>query len=210
MRNAIGLALAAMSLGLTCSSYHTFSTKQPENLDQMVQRQFSKKNVIFWDEDVVLGWDDFELSFKTKQSYHAQSATGIYSFWNCDSGKFEFIVGSVFDRDGSWVMNWVRYDTRRKGFLLNHEQSHFDLTEVYARRIRRTLSGLKQPCTLSREILNGIVNRFIEEFQEEEKRYDQETDHGLDEDKQFAWNQRIYQELRDLEKFKLRKYSFVL
>lgn len=181
------------------------STRQ---IDDMVRQQFAGKNVIFWDDEVRLGWGDFRKNYRSRNNYHASSATGIYSFWNCDSNRFSFVVGAFFDKNESWVMSWVQFDRRRKGFLLNHEQTHFDLTEVYARKIRREFARLQQPCRKSDDELNAIVNRYLEQFQEEEKRYDAETQHGIDERKQYDWDRKVYEQLDELQQFHFTKYVF--
>jgi len=179
---------------------------QTLSFEEKVKREFRDKNVIFWDDNVLLTWNDFRKNYDSRTDYHALSATGIYSFWDCTRNRFSFIIGSVFDRDESWVMSWVQFDRKRKGYLLNHEQLHFDLTELYARKLRRTFVQLPNPCARDERELKQIVNDHLEEFQREETRYDEETRHGLDNERQYRWDRRVREQLHALRQFRFRKY----
>ena len=106
-------------------------------------------------------------------------------------------------------MSWVKYDLKRKDDLLNHEQTHFDLSEIYARKVRKEFSELLDPCGKSDDELNIIVNLFLEKFQEEERKYDKETEHGLNEELQYEWDQKVYADLEGLKQFRFNKYVFV-
>ncbi len=45
---------------------------------------------------------------------------------------------AFFDRQRSWVKNEAKLD-----YVLRHEQGHFDIFEVYTRKIRKALSEKK-------------------------------------------------------------------
>jgi hypothetical protein len=174
-------------------------------LEELISRQFAEDETIFWSEDNRLTWDDFQIRTKSRPNYLAESATGIYSFWKCKASQFEFIVGAVFDKQDSWVKSSVKLDTPEQHKLLNHEQRHFDLSECYARKIRKALSGLAHPCGGSDKEIRKIINRYLEEFHSEEKRYDRETNHGLNEEKQFSWDQKIHRQLQELTMYRSSK-----
>ncbi len=178
---------------------------QPDKLEDLVSQHFADDEVIFWNEDIRLTWDDFQIRTKGRRNYYAQSATGIYSFWKCKGSQFEFIVGAVFDKQDSWVKSSAQLDTERQHKLLNHEQIHFDLSECYARKIRKAFSELAYPCSRSHKEIRKIVNRHLEEFHSEEKRYDKETSHGLNEEKQAYWDQQIAQRLTAWEGHRFKK-----
>lgn len=193
-----------------CSSSKKIVLETPTtNLDELANREFSGKDVLYWDENVLLSWEDFKINFDLDIVHHAQSATGIYSFWECNDNHYEFIVGCVFDRTKSWVKYWVKFDRKNTSQLLNHEQTHFDLTEVYARKIRYALSTVPDPCRKSQSEMKAIVNKLLEEFKTEEKRYDSATKHGRDTDKQLLWDKNVYRMLEMLDQYKEYKYVYV-
>jgi len=84
---------------------------------------------------------------------------------------------------------------------LNHEQLHFDLSEIYARKMRKSF----QESNLTGGSLNSIGNSIFlinyQEFQENQNLYDLETGNGIIEDKQTEWNQKIRNELKKLSRY---------
>lgn len=206
-KSVLPLILCLLS---SCAGPRHADYRRIATLEDRVKREFARRKVIFWDDEVRLQWDDFTPKSNRRVNYHAQSATGIFSFWNCDENKFEFIVGTVFDLNKSWVQPWVKLDRQRESILLNHEQTHFDLSEVYARKVRKSLSEVSDPCSKSNKELNQIVNRILEEFQLEEKKYDRETNHGLDEDRQYEWDEKVYELLQELHDYRHEKYVFAI
>ena len=79
-----------------------------------------------------------------------------------------------------------------------HEQLHFDLTEVAARKIRKQLDELVRICAVpgSRESLETDVAAIERAWTDEQARYDKDTDHGMNQVKQRQWDVRVR---RDLE-----------
>ena len=63
--------------------------------------------------------------------------------------------------------------------ILRHEQTHFDLTEVYARRMRRFFEELYNPCGRPEEELPDVGERFVREEADAQRRYDNETGMAL-------------------------------
>ncbi|MDX5347833.1 MAG: DUF922 domain-containing Zn-dependent protease, partial [Hymenobacteraceae bacterium] len=128
---------------------------------------------------------------------HALTATNLDVKANCKNNKFNFIVRSVFVVNESWSKN------KKSEKLLLHEQLHFDLTEVYARKLRKKLSEIEDPCLLSnQESLNPIIAGIFDEWKAEQDRYDADCDHGLDYEKQDEWVKNINARLKELEAYK--------
>ncbi len=94
--------------------------------------------------------------------------------------------------------SWVRRPTE-SGLI--HEQGHFDITEIFARRLRKRL----QEFVPKRGDLNHQLNLLYNETESErdamEILYDKETRHSVDVVRQERWNVRIRNELRALEGF---------
>ena len=81
--------------------------------------------------------------------------------------------------------------------LLEHEQLHFDLTEIAVRRIRKRFVELKSACDDpdGREELRHMIAEIDRELQEEQCRYDRETSHGTNAVAQDQWKRRIRKQL---------------
>jgi len=77
--------------------------------------------------------------------------------------------------------------------LLDHEQLHFDLAELAARKIRKRFGEFKDACLDpgGTEPIQTMVIEADRELQEEQSRYDLETGHGTNMRAQDQWAQRV-------------------
>ncbi|PYO92714.1 MAG: hypothetical protein DMD58_01410, partial [Gemmatimonadetes bacterium] len=73
--------------------------------------------------------------------------------------------------------------------------THFDLAEVHARRMQRAFGDLARPCARTDAELSALAQRLTQEEKAEQRRYDEETNHGLLADQQAAWSRDVAQRL---------------
>ncbi len=89
---------------------------------------------------------------------------------------------------------WVRAGTR-DDYILNHEQRHFDLAKIAARRFIRKIESENLPV----DNYDGFINvDYLEAYRRMdtlEMRYDNETAHGLNRFAQAQWDEKIDNEL---------------
>jgi len=149
---------------------------------------------IVWKTTRRLTWDDFKAKADQMDPLHALTATNIDMKAKCENGELKVKVESVFSPKESWSKN---KDSEK---LLFHEQLHFDITEIYARRLRRELSTLKGACD-NPELINKVTDRIFEEWKKQEDIYDQETNHGLEPEKMKTWTSKVAGELQMLETY---------
>ena len=154
--------------------------------------------VILWKNNLALRWDDFEGK---PTGEHQQNAAMTFSNINIDLSKEgEKIVCEVectFSKNKSWVK-----PGKESPHLLAHEQRHFDLGEVYARKIREAISKLK--FTDVKEFQQDVAetyNSLLNEYRMQQELYDSETNHGLQKEQQEKWNKKIKAQLEDLKDF---------
>ena len=69
---------------------------------------------------------------------------------------------------------------------LRHEQLHFDITELFARKLRKFLSQREYKCDEVEE-LEEIITVFLDEWRDLQKKYDLETHYSLSEGMQENW-----------------------
>lgn len=149
---------------------------------------------IAWKASRRLTWNDFRAKADDNDPLHALTATNIDMKAKCENGELKVKVESVFEAHNSWSKN------KKSDRLLFHEQLHFDITEIYARRLRKELSTLKGACD-NPDKINEVTDRIFEEWKHQEDVYDKETDHGLDQEKMKIWTDKISAELKSLDKF---------
>jgi predicted secreted Zn-dependent protease len=119
----------------------------------------------------------------------------------CRGIDFTFSVTAVVLPSRSWVKPRVLSTPAESARILQHEQTHFNLTEVYARRMRRFFRELYNPCGLIDERLKESVERFVQEEADAQRRYDDETGYGLKPQVQERWDRDIATMLKELAAF---------
>ncbi len=140
-----------------------------------------------WSPTWRLTWSDFQGAPPRGGNEAAKTAYGLYSAWRCRGSSFEFrVVAALHPRD-SWVKPEVVADTVDSRRALGHEQAHFDIAEVWARRMRRHFRRLATPCSRSDADLSAEAQRFEDQASAMQSRYDEETGHGLRPREQAAW-----------------------
>ena len=160
-----------------------------------------KTPAIIWSPDRKLTWDDFKRKPKEGTGLDAESAVYIEtSGIECKNGKVVYNVRAVFEPDESWVD-----PNKKSAALLAHEQGHFDLAEVYARKLRKALSELASLCEDKKkfaEAVKAALKKNADELRKAEEKYDEDTNHGEDADKQKQAADDIKKGLDDLKDFK--------
>ncbi|RLD22719.1 MAG: DUF922 domain-containing protein [Bacteroidetes bacterium] len=154
---------------------------------------------IKWNADSPLVWEDFQGPVDASSRFHAQTQSGVkYSFrWQSSYSKttYTFEVFSYCDKSLSWVKSSKATDK-----LLAHEQLHFDISELHARKLKQTIAMT----TFTKRYDSEIKNLFKENQRERElmqEQYDRETEHMKNRDNQLKWQQYVAEELNRLEKY---------
>ena len=169
------------------------------------------KGLIEWSASRKLTRRDFKGKIPSRGPETSNSWVAIEANWECREGLGVSTVRAVFDPARSWWKDtipgpWpnldepsllVSQDDGGRG-LLAHEQLHFDLTEVWARKVRAQLAGLSATCKTHENIrrMERAVDDLEHELEVEQKRYDKETANGTDSGRQSAWEQKIRKALQ--------------
>lgn len=163
----------------------------PDNPKKIIAKN-EAKGYIPWQSSRKLTWNDFQSAVDANDPLHAMTSTNISVQANCQGNVVQFEVKCQFALHESWSKN------KGSEILLQHEQLHFDLTEIYARQLRQKLSQLKNLCTSDRSKFNVTVNKVFADWKKEQNRYDTESDHGLNDEKQLYWSEQIAARLQEL------------
>jgi len=154
-------------------------------------------DMIYWSEDYRLSWDDFAgIPVYNYKNISALTSSGIVHYKGCKDGKIIYKVQSYFERNESWVK-----EEALTPHHLVHEQIHFDITELYARRLRKAL--LKKSFNCGQEYdFEQFVKVFIEAWQKEQHEYDKTSKHSIAKSVQKEWYHKIANELKRLDAYK--------
>ncbi len=164
--------------------------------DQHLSNERNAAAELDWCEFRRLTWPDFKAQPDRHSFFSAVSATYIEEQHGCsEDGSFKYTVKAVFVKNESWSANIQSED------LLAHEQSHFDLTEYYARKLRKRFRDLKNPCQVPDETIRMMLDSLYNELESTHQLYDQYTLHGLKKENQAIWNDIIAKCLYELNDF---------
>ena len=148
---------------------------------------------ILWNSNQRLSWSDFRAEPSNHGRAAAITASGIsYQYSTMESnGEYEldYTVNTYFYPNKSWYHPEVCDEV-----ILSHEQLHFDITELFARKMRQLLSETKFTKNVKAEVraIYRQINNDLAEFQ---NRYDDETNFSRDREKQLMWNKKIKEAL---------------
>jgi len=154
-------------------------------------------NIIYWQEGQTLSWDDFEGEPRFFQkNVSALTSSGIVHYKGCKNGMINYKVEAYFEKNESWVK-----DEARTAHHLRHEQLHFDITELYARKLRKLLTEKKFKCG-QEQAFETFVDDYLQNWEVEQHSFDLYTKHSIDEEQQWEWYYKIANELEQYNDYK--------
>lgn len=155
-----------------------------------------KEKIITWEATYRLKWSDYQAKPDMSSSKNALTWYSLEANSHMLTGEYSERVFARVDRSKSWVKDTVKA-------ALPHEQLHFDITELYARMMRESLSELKEKSYERRaEIVTKMSADFGKLMRAEQERYDQETQDGTNAAKQEEWRADIQKRMKHYAFFK--------
>lgn len=141
---------------------------------------------LVWQDGVSLAWDDFRGHPDPESPPYqgAESQLSLALRFSCTNDVPNLDISAEFDRNRSWARPNLPTS------LLEHEQVHFDIAELYVRRTRREFRNLGNPCRDAAAV-RAIANRNNELSIAVQGVYDEETIHGTRPEAQAEWARRI-------------------
>ena len=198
VRSIVGALVVAFASGCVATS----DVRTPaSSLPMTIRNQLAAHDALPWSATRRLSWNDFQGIAPTRGDESALTSYSLFHGATCTGKTFEFRVVAAFLPRQSWVRPTVLASTAENSRTLRHEQTHFDLSEVHARRMRRYFSELFQPCMKTPEELEALAQRYVREESAAQRRYDEETSHGRMAKKQTEWDAEVGRLLASLGKF---------
>jgi hypothetical protein len=162
-----------------------------------VSAQTTKEH-IEWNEFYELRWDDFRGKPADDAAGDAGTSVQIQAKPYKVKDNVKYDVYTLFNREKSWSRD-------QSAQLLVHEQLHFDLAEVFARKIRKKIREMTEAGVRDIKAINTAIQAILEESNEADLQYDLETLHGALDQKQALWARKIQDELVALKSYKKHK-----
>lgn len=149
--------------------------------------------IMEWRPNILLTKADFQGPVPEDTINHAGTAYNIgyevvsTSIW---TGRIKMRTYAIFDKSKSWMnQNFYTDD------LLNHEQKHFDIAQIYACKLQKLINKeirIPQDFDAKMMTLNKTIADECELFH---KKYDSKTNHGTIPEIQKQYNQIIGQQI---------------
>lgn len=147
------------------------------------------QDMIVWSEKDKVNWQDFQGKVNTNSKHSASINTGIKYSWKTKYSEgvqaLSYDVQAYMRPSKSWVKSGKEND-----YILSHEQLHFDITELHARKLRQSLDEYKLKSSVKRD-LKSIYDSIMKLRFEMQKQYDKETNHSIDTINQKKWQLKI-------------------
>jgi hypothetical protein len=158
------------------------------------QKNFAQ-DTIYWRPDYKLKWEDFQGIPDTNSQFGAVSRPGLKYHLSANEDSLTVGVICFFIRSKSWS-KYKKSDT-----LLMHEQLHFDIAELFARKLRKAFAEHKFNYPTARRDFNDLFLFNKQERLKMDSLYDKETDLSRNRKQQLLWNKKVKAELDKLKKF---------
>jgi hypothetical protein len=144
----------------------------------------SSEDMIPWQGDKRLAWDDFLCEPKVGTDAVASTSTSLGIAYQLTDGALKYHITCYFNKEKSWGL-------MKTDYILAHEQGHFDITEIFARRLNESLQNYQFSKRTYKKDISQIYQAIVSQKEEYQKMYDSETDHSRNRRTQYDWLEKI-------------------
>jgi hypothetical protein len=151
-------------------------------------------SLIDWSADKKLTWDDFKQRPDASSPNAALTSSIIkYDFGYNNVDGLKFHIHCQFDKERSWGRTKTDY-------ILSHEQGHFDIAEIFARKLNKAFKEYTPTSNIKKDI-NKIYSDLMHQLQSTQEQYDKETNFSINKPQQEEWLKKIKDQLKELEAY---------
>ena len=147
------------------------------------------QDTLHWRKDYKLTWADFKGKPDSTSRNLAISSTGIAYSFRYSNTAFSYSAIAFLDRNKSWKKQLAGIH------ILKHEQGHFDITEIFARKLYTAIGNLQPSKKTIEKNVSRLAETIIRQKNDFQKKYDTETNFGMNKEAQAKWETMIEKEL---------------
>lgn len=160
----------------------------------IVSAQSKDEELLEWNASKKLTWNDYKANPDPSTDAAASTTTYLSIEYNITSTSFGYKIKSNFSKTRSWGLHKTDY-------ILTHEQGHFDIAEIFARKLNKLMGEYKFDWKTYRQDLKKIYDDVLNEKEKMQNDYDEETNHSINKEKQEEWLKKINKMLEDYKNF---------
>lgn len=155
----------------------------------------SDEKTISWSAERKLTWDDFKIRPDANATNAALTTSNVGFKYSYDGQKgFKYSITCVFDKNSSWGR--IKTD-----YILAHEQAHFDIAEIYARKLYKEMKAYTFNSAKAQQEIPAIYRKTMKELADRQQEYDRESDYSRNKEEQANWLAKIRKELDELKDY---------
>jgi hypothetical protein len=142
--------------------------------------QSKNEELIDWNASKRLAWSDYKGDPDPNSGAAATTTSYLGIEYNFKNNKITYKIVCRFSKNKSWGL----YKTAH---ILGHEQGHFDITEIFARKLNKETSEYKFNTSTYQHDLQKIYDDIVKQKEQLQNLYDRETDFSRNSEKQAEW-----------------------
>ena len=162
------------------------------------------ENSIEWTSDLSLAWSDFQGKPNTDVIAFAETSYAIEIIppeVKVDENNRvlnfrQLSVKAYFLKDRSWVF-------KEKDELLKHERLHFDIAELFARKMRKAFQQLQKEGNADFDAYQNVYKQYWRECAKMQRQYDHETSHGRKYKINDQWEVKVERFIQDYKDYEM-------
>jgi Bacterial protein of unknown function (DUF922) len=156
--------------------------------------QSNNEELLDWSASRKLTWNDYKASPDPNSDAAASTTSYLAIEYNITSSSFGYNIESRFSKTRSWGLHKTAY-------ILSHEQGHFDIAEIFARKLNKQMSEYRFNKRTYQQDLNKIYHDILDEKEKMQNDYDKETNHSIKKEKQTEWLEKIAKMLEEYAEY---------
>ena len=156
--------------------------------------QDKDEELIDWKPSRQLTWGDYKNNPAPNSDAAASTTTYLGIEYHIDENSFTWKIQCRFSKTKSW-------GSSKTDFILNHEQGHFYIAEIFARKLNKKMSEYHFNKNTFRKDLTTIYDGITAEKEAFQDLYDNETDHSRKKEVQEEWLKKIEMMLNELKDY---------
>jgi hypothetical protein len=152
------------------------------------------EELIEWNSSKKLSWSDYKGKADAGSAAAASTATYLNIEYNFDRNGLSYKITCSFSKNKSWTRDTSDY-------ILAHEQGHFDIAEIFARKLNKKMQEYQVNTRTMQNDLKKIYQEVMDEKAKMQSDYDKETNHSIIKEKQMEWLKKIEQLLEEYKNY---------
>lgn len=172
--------------------YNDFPFKGTKAVNSIKSNLTSTADTFYYNPKQRLSLKDFEGKPDISSIATAVTASGFR--YDCSSilkdGLLTIDINTIcyFNKKNSWVREELASPA-----ILKHEQVHFDITYLWALKFSKRINAISFSSSIWKTQLSDLYREYSDRMTSMQNDYDAETQNGIRDNKQNAWQKKIQQ-----------------